>query len=50
MPHYGKPLRQRITENGPITNEYTVKLIAWDLLDKLWIIHNSGFVYRDIKP
>ena len=50
MPYYGKTLKQRIKDNGPFTNENKVKEIAWDLVDKLWIIHNSGFVYGDIKP
>ena len=50
MTNYGDTLKQRIKANGLINDENKVKEIAWDLLDKLWIIHNSGFVYCDIKP
>ena len=50
MPYYGKSLKHEIKTFGPISDENKVKSIAWDLLDKIWIMHNSGFVHCDIKP
>lgn len=50
MNNYGDTLHQRIIKNEITNNEHKAKEIAWDLLDKLWIIHNCGFVYGDVKP
>ena len=51
MPYYGDSLHEIINKNGPIEkNDNVVKEIAFDLLDKIWILHNCGFVHCDIKP
>eukprot|EP01084_Bolivina_argentea_P168560 292283_1 len=41
----------QIIENKNLyANEQKTKLIMFDILDKLWIIHNCGFIHGDIKP
>eukprot|EP01084_Bolivina_argentea_P276681 472152_1 len=39
-----------IKTNGPIKSENEVKKIMFDVLDKIWIIHNNKLVHCDIKP
>ena len=50
MPYYGKSLREIIDINGAIKNENMVKLISFNILHKLWLIHNCKYIHGDIKP
>ena len=50
MPFYGETLKKRIAKNGGFEDEQKVKVMAAELLDKIWIIHNAGYVHCDLKP
>jgi len=48
---YSPSLASQINQNKMIFNrEKDAKLIICELLDKLWIIHNCGYIHGDVKP
>lgn len=51
MPIYSPSLALQIHRNKmTFSREKDVKLIIYDILDKLWIIHNTGYIHGDVKP
>ena len=48
--NYGPSLGWRIGSQHAKFDEAEVKQIAFDILDKIWILHNCGYVHGDIKP
>ena len=50
MPYVdGETLRERLTREGPLSAEATLRILA-DILDALVHAHRHGIVHRDIKP
>ena len=51
QPLYRKNLAKQIAENAHLfSSEYAVKMVIGDILDKIWMIHNCGYVHGDIRP
>jgi len=50
MPYVeGETLRQRLTREGRLSQEETVRILG-DILDALVYAHRHGIIHRDIKP
>ena len=50
MPRYGQNLQKILVERNLEMSKASVFDLGLSLLDRLEIIHNSGFVYNDLKP
>eukprot|EP01084_Bolivina_argentea_P015259 28527_1 len=50
QPLYSKSLMHQINENNGFNDENIVRIIASDILNKIWIMNNCGYVHGDIEP
>ena len=49
MNYYGDNLMTKIKENGVMKKENELKIFMSDIIDKLWILQNCGYIHGDIK-